>query len=74
MKSKFYCVVLKTEQKDEIFLFFMFTFEIETIVRRKSDFNKVWVIELTIPAEIINDGDFAFAGGFLVVVQTPWNH
>lgn len=74
MKSKceiFLCS-FKNRVKDEIFL--MFTFEIETIVRRKRHFNEVWVIELTIPAKIINDGDFAFAGGFLVVVQTSWNH
>jgi|APAra0007618328_1042625.scaffolds.fasta_scaffold16122_2 hypothetical protein len=50
----------KTEQKDEIFT----TFEIETVVRRERYFNEVWVIESAIPAEIINDGDYPFPGGF----------
>jgi hypothetical protein len=33
-------------------------------VRRERYFNEVWVIESAIPAEIINDGDYPFPGGF----------
>lgn len=52
--------IKKNRAKDEIFT----TFEIETVVRRERYFNEVWVIKLAITTEIINDGDFPFAGEF----------
>ena len=41
------------------------TFEIETIGGRKSDFNEMRMVELTIPAEIIDDRDFPVKSRFM---------
>lgn len=41
------------------------TFEIETIRGRKSDFNEMRMVELTIAAEIIDDGNFLVKSRFV---------